>query len=64
MNKTGSLELIKKLNRSLVLETIRNEQPISRAAVAKKLPEFPDGSRILTFCYDSGERYLSVDGLF
>jgi glucokinase len=37
MNKTGNLELIKKLNRSLVLEMIRNEQPISRATVAKKL---------------------------
>lgn len=34
------------------------------AAVAKKLPELPAGSRILTFCYDTGERYLSVDGLF
>jgi glucokinase len=37
MSKTGNLELIKRLNRSLVLETIRNEQPISRAMVAKKL---------------------------
>jgi len=34
------------------------------AAVAKKLPEIPAGSRVLTFCYDTGERYLSVDGLF
>ena len=36
----------------------------SLAAVAKKLPEIPAGSRILTFCYDTGERYLSVEGLF
>jgi len=36
----------------------------SLAAVAKKLPELPPGSRVLTFCYDTGERYLSVDGLF
>ncbi|WP_311136775.1 pyridoxal-phosphate dependent enzyme [Hymenobacter cellulosilyticus] len=36
----------------------------SLAAVAKKLPEMPQGSRVLTFCYDTGERYLSVDGLF
>ncbi len=36
----------------------------SLAAVARKLPEFPDGSRVLTFCYDTGERYLSVEGLF
>ncbi len=36
----------------------------SLAAVAKMLPEIPAGSRILTFNYDTGERYLSVDGLF
>ena len=34
------------------------------AAVAKKLPEIPAGSKILTFCYDTGERYLSMEGLF
>jgi cysteine synthase A len=34
------------------------------AAVAKKLPELPAGARVLTFCYDTGERYLSVEGLF
>ncbi|MCE1188976.1 MAG: cysteine synthase A [Ignavibacteria bacterium] len=36
----------------------------SLAAVAKLLPEVPAGSRILTFNYDTGERYLSVEGLF
>jgi len=36
----------------------------SLAAVAKKLPEIPKGSRILTFNYDTGERYLSIEGLF
>jgi cysteine synthase A len=36
----------------------------SLAAVARKLPEIADGSRVLTFCYDTGERYLSVEGLF
>ncbi len=36
----------------------------SLAAVAKKLPEIPAGSTILTFNYDTGERYLSVEGLF
>lgn len=36
----------------------------SLAAVAKKLPELPEGARVLTFCYDTGERYLSVDGLY
>ncbi len=30
------------------------------AAIKKKLPEIPEGSRILGFNYDSGERYLSV----
>jgi cysteine synthase A len=34
------------------------------AAVAKKLPELPGGSRVLTFCYDTGERYLSITDLF
>ncbi len=36
----------------------------SLAAVAKKLPELPAKSRILTFNYDTGERYLSIEGLF
>src|SRR4051812_16395155 len=35
----------------------------SLAAVAKKIPEMAAGSRVLTFCYDTGERYLSVEGL-
>jgi cysteine synthase A len=34
------------------------------AAVARKLPELPRESRVLTFCYDTGERYLSIEGLF
>ena len=34
------------------------------AGVAKKLSEIPKGSKILTFNYDTGERYLSVEGLF
>ncbi|MGO9903338.1 MAG: cysteine synthase A [Solirubrobacteraceae bacterium] len=34
------------------------------AAVAKKLPEIADGSVVLTFSYDTGERYFSVPGLF
>ena len=36
----------------------------SLAAVAKKLPEIPKGSRIITFSYDTGERYLSIEGLY
>lgn len=34
------------------------------AAVNQKINEFPDGAKILTFNYDTGERYLSTDGLF
>ena len=34
------------------------------AGVAQKLPDIADGSRVLTFCYDTGERYFSVEGLF
>ncbi|RYY90823.1 MAG: cysteine synthase A [Chitinophagaceae bacterium] len=34
------------------------------AAVAKKLPELPKGSKILTYNYDTGERYFSIEGLF
>jgi cysteine synthase A len=36
----------------------------SLAAVAKKLPELKKGACILTFNYDTGERYLSIEGLF
>ncbi len=36
----------------------------SLAAVNKKLSEIKEGSRILTFNYDTGERYLSIEGLF
>ena len=32
------------------------------AAIAQKLPELPDGAKVLGFCYDTGERYLSVEG--
>ena len=36
----------------------------SLAAVAKKLADIPKGAKILTFNYDTGERYLSIEGLF
>jgi cysteine synthase A len=36
----------------------------SLAAVAKKIAEIPAGAKILTFNYDTGERYLSIEGLF
>lgn len=34
------------------------------AAIAQKLPEIPDGARVLGFNYDTGERYLSIEGLY
>jgi len=36
----------------------------SLAAVNAKIKEMPEGSTVLTFCYDTGERYLSIEGLF
>jgi len=36
----------------------------SLAAVAQLLPSVPNGARILTFTYDTGERYLSIDALW
>lgn len=32
------------------------------AAIGQKLPDLPKGSRVLGFAYDTGERYLSIDG--
>jgi cysteine synthase A len=32
------------------------------AAIAQKLPDLPAGSTVLGFNYDTGERYLSVEG--
>jgi cysteine synthase A len=34
------------------------------AAIAQKLPEIAAGARILGFNYDTGERYLSIEGLY
>ena len=36
----------------------------SLAAVSQLIPSVPDGSRILTFSYDTGERYLSLEALW
>ena len=32
------------------------------AAIAQKLPDLPAGAKVLGFNYDTGERYLSVEG--
>ncbi len=34
------------------------------AAIAKKIKDIPAGSKILGFNYDTGERYLSIEGLY
>lgn len=34
------------------------------AAIARKLTEIPAGARVLGFNYDTGERYLSIEGLY
>lgn len=36
----------------------------SLAAVSKKLQSIPNDAIVLTFNYDTGERYLSIEGLF
>lgn len=36
----------------------------SLAAVSKKLSEIPQDAVVVTFNYDTGERYLSIEGLF
>lgn len=36
----------------------------SLAAVSKKVASLPDDAIVLTFNYDTGERYLSIEGLF
>lgn len=34
------------------------------SAIAQSIPQMKPGSRVLGFCYDTGERYLSIEGLF
>jgi cysteine synthase A len=34
------------------------------AAINQSLPSLPPTARIIGFCYDTGERYLSIDGLY
>lgn len=36
----------------------------SLAAVAKKIPDIPENATVVTFNYDTGERYLSIEGLY
>ena len=34
------------------------------AAIAKQIENIPEGKRIIGFNYDTGERYLSIEGLY
>lgn len=67
----GTIEISKEESYEYALKAARQEglfvgisTGASLAAVAKKIKELPANSRILTFCYDHGERYLSVEGLY
>ncbi|MEI6949326.1 cysteine synthase A [Paraflavisolibacter sp. H34] len=72
---TGALDGVVKIGKDEAFEyaqRIAKEEGIlvgistgaALAAVAKQLAEIPAGSRVLTFNYDTGERYLSIEGLF
>jgi cysteine synthase A len=67
----GSIQITKEEAFEFAVKAAREEaifvgvsSGASFAAVNKKLPEIPAGSRVLTFSYDTGERYLSIEGLF
>ncbi|TWP23442.1 cysteine synthase A [Apibacter muscae] len=63
ISKEEAFEYAKKLaNTEGILGGISTGASI--AAVAKKIQELPEGSTVLTFNYDTGERYFSVEGLF
>jgi cysteine synthase A len=68
---TGTIQVTKEEAYEYALRSAKEEgifvgvsSGAALAAVAKKLPEILPGSTVLTFCYDTGERYLSVEGLF
>ncbi|AWU43710.1 cysteine synthase A [Blattabacterium sp. (Cryptocercus kyebangensis)] len=67
----GTFLVSKKEAFSYVRKTARKEGILvgistgaSLSAIAKQLPNFSKNSRILTFNYDTGERYISVKNLF
>lgn len=66
----GVIEISKEESYSFVRHAAKKEGLLvgissgaSLAAIYQKQKEL-DGKRVLTFAYDTGERYLSVDGLF
>lgn len=63
VNKEDSFEYTRKIAKEEGI-LVGISTGASLAAVGKKLSSIPDGSVILTFNYDTGERYLSIEGLF
>ena len=58
---SGSVEIAPKLGTAdLICDLVSSGATL--AAIAQKLPEIPAGSTVLGFNYDTGERYLSVEG--
>lgn len=65
----GSIQIEGELAREYARRAAREEGLLvgissgaTLAAIAQKLPELPPGARVLGFAYDTGERYLSVEG--
>lgn len=63
VNKDESFEFARKIAKEEGI-LVGISTGASLAAVAKKLETIPDGAVVLTFNYDTGERYLSIEGLF
>ena len=63
INKDDAFEFTKKIARIEGI-LVGISSGASLAAVAKQLEKIPNDATILTFNYDTGERYLSIDGLF
>jgi cysteine synthase len=59
VNKEEAFEYLRKAAREEGL-FVGISSGATLAAIARKIPELPAGSRILGFCYDTGERYLSL----
>ena len=50
------------IERFEVEQALHSAEGATLQAIAQKLPELPANARVLGFNYDTGERYLSVDG--
>ncbi len=63
INKDDAFEFTKKIAKTEGI-LVGISTGASLAAVAKTVQSLPNEAKILTFNYDTGERYLSIDGLF